>query len=472
MRRTQCGKRICTTQKQVYYGTFQFGFQEGKGQLGRKGIRPHRAQVIPDNADPTRTHLNRELVKMPSGVYGRDEAIVHRIKTAGIKRKITNDQVRVIRTVLSGTHEDMMSIAANGQLDDWCNDSLKWLQDTFGRENVVSVVLHMDEHTPHLHASIVPIVTGERRKARSKTTEESKRTYRKKVNAVRLCADDVLNRDKMVGYHDSYAEAMSKYGLKRGVRGSDARHITTAQYYRNIKRETERLQNCMKLLQSDVEEAQQLLQQTKSEISTEKLQAAKMEAKTALVSKIGSLLGSGKLKEVEQHNQKLCELVTDREQYIDELHGKMQRMEDSHTQQLGEMQQKHQTEVADLKSKHATEVSFLNDIFRKAKRWFPMLEAYLQIESLCKRIGFTAEQISVLLAGKALNFSGSLYSEKHRRKFNVENAEIKVFSDSTKPNQLFLCINRQPIVEWFKEQWNISKDRRTLNPKINKEEKI
>ena len=23
------------------------------------------------------------------------------------------------------------------------------LQDTFGRENVVSVVLHMDEHTPH-----------------------------------------------------------------------------------------------------------------------------------------------------------------------------------------------------------------------------------------------------------------------------------------------------------------------------------
>lgn len=95
--------------------------------------------MIPDNADPTRTHLNRELVKMPSGVYGRDEAIAHRIKTAGIKRKITNDQVRVIRTMLSGTHEDMMNIAANGQLDDWCNGSLKWLQDTFGKENVVSV---------------------------------------------------------------------------------------------------------------------------------------------------------------------------------------------------------------------------------------------------------------------------------------------------------------------------------------------
>lgn len=435
-------------------GHFSLDFKKAKGSSDARESDHIERKVIPDNAAPTRTHLNRELVKMPSGVYGRDEAIAHRIKTAGIKRKITNDQVRVIRTVLSGTHEDMMNIAEKGQLDNWCNDSLMWLQDTFGKENVVSVVLHMDEHTPHLHASIVPIVTGERRKAKNKTAEEGKRTYRKKANAVRLCTDDVLNRDKMIGYHDSYAQAISKYGLKRGIRGSDARHTTTAQYYRNIKRETDRLQNCMKLLQSDINEARQLLQKTKSEVNTEKLQAAKTEAKTAFVSKIGSLLGSGKLKEVEQANKKLCELVTDREQYIDELHEKMQRIEDSHERQLGEMQQKHQSEVEKLTSKHSSEVTTLNGIIRKAKRWFPMLEARLQMEILCQKIGFTAEHIGVLLTGKALNFSGSLYSEEHRRKFKVEDAEIKVFSDSTKPNQLFLHINRQPIVDWFKEQWN------------------
>ena len=125
-------------------------FKKAKGSSDARESDHIERKVIPDNADPTRTHLNRELVKMPSGVYGRDEAIAYRIKTAGIKRKITNDQVRVIRTVLSGTHEDMMNITEKGQLDDWCNDSLIWLQDTFGKENVVSVVLHMDEHTPHL----------------------------------------------------------------------------------------------------------------------------------------------------------------------------------------------------------------------------------------------------------------------------------------------------------------------------------
>lgn len=136
-------------------------------------------------------------------------------------------------------------------------------------------------------------------------------------------------------------------------------------------------------------------------------------------------------------------------------------MEDSHSQQLGEMQQIHQAEVVDLKSKHATEVSLLNDIVRKAKHWFPMLEARLQMEDLCRKIGFTVEQVGVLLTGKAVNISGSLYSEEYRRKFNVVNAEIKIFSDSTKPNQLFLYINRQPIVEWFKEQCNILK--KTVN---------
>lgn len=73
----------------------------------------------------------------------------------------------------------------------------------------------MDEHTPHIHATVVPIVTGERRKA-NKEQEDGKRSYRKKANTVRLCADDILTREKLVTYHDSYARVMEKYGLQRG----------------------------------------------------------------------------------------------------------------------------------------------------------------------------------------------------------------------------------------------------------------
>ena len=68
---------------------------------------------------------------------------------------------------------------ADGQLDGWCNDSLQWLSETYGERNLVSAVLHMDEKTPHIHATIVPIVTGERRKAKKKNRTGKRNTARR-----------------------------------------------------------------------------------------------------------------------------------------------------------------------------------------------------------------------------------------------------------------------------------------------------
>lgn len=222
-------------------GYFSLDFRKAKGASDSRISDHIERRVIAPNVNPTRTHLNRELVRMPEGIRERDDAIAARISSAGIRRKITHDQVRAIRVMLSGTHEDMMEIEKAGRLDDWCRDSMDWLYRTFGRENVVSAVLHMDEHTPHIHATLVPIVTGERRKAGQKKPQEGGRTYRKKANAARLCADDVLNRTRLIAYHDDYARVMVKYGLQRGIRGSEARHVSTAQYYRDLRRQTDEL---------------------------------------------------------------------------------------------------------------------------------------------------------------------------------------------------------------------------------------
>lgn len=190
--------------------------------------------ITPANADSRRTHLNRELVAFPDKVQNRTEAISHRIATAGIKRKIGDNQCRFIAVMLSGSPEQMKRLEAEGKLDDWCKDNLIWLRDTFGEQNLVSAVLHRDETTPHIHATIVPIVQGERRKAKQ-SEQDGKRKYRKKnPEMVRLCADDVMARDRLKHYQDTYARAMNKYGLQRGVDGSKAKHISTAQYYKNL----------------------------------------------------------------------------------------------------------------------------------------------------------------------------------------------------------------------------------------------
>ena len=354
--------------------------------------------------------------------------------------------------MLSGTHEDMERVQDEGRLNEWCDDNLQWLHRTFGRENTVSAVLHMDEHTPHIHATVVPIVTGERRKARKKQAA-GKRTYRKKANAVRLCADDLLTRERLVAYHDSYATAMAKYGLQRGVRGSEARHTTTAQYYRNLKRQTGELEANVQQLQNEQRQAERRLDEVRKEIKSDKLEAAKTEAKAALVAKVGSLLGSGKLKELEADNRTLQSEITARDESIELLQQQMERQQEEHSRQLMELQAKHRREMADKEAEHQKEVSFLKSIIQKAKKWFPLF-------------GFNERQTATLISGRPLFYEGELYSEEHRRKFTTERAGFQVVKDPKDKSKLALAINGQLIGEWFKEQFDrlFSSIRRTITP--------
>ena len=430
-------------------GYFTLDFKKAKGASNARMSDHIERRVIAPNVDSTRTHLNRELVELPEGVTVRDEAIAHRIKSAGIKRKITPDQVRAIRVMMSGTHEDMMKIQQDGRMNEWCNDSMEWLHKTFGRENTVSAVLHMDETTPHIHATIVPIVTGERRKAKQKQTE-GKRSYRKKADAARLCADDVLNRDKLIGYHDDYAKIMDKYGLQRGVRGSEARHVTTAQYYRDLKRQTGKLETGVQQLQEEREEAEKQLKQVKKEIGTQKLEAVKTEAKAALIAKVGSLLGSGEIKELKQENRQLYEEVTTRDESIEKLQTMVQEQQKQHRKELTEVQAKH-IEILNERDK---EISRLNRIIEKACKWFPYFMELLRIEKLCRLVGFNQELTDKLVKGEPIVCSGNLYSEEYRRKFTTEKAGFQVVKNPTDNTKLVLSINRQPISEWFKEQFN------------------
>ena len=422
-------------------------------------------KTMPKNADPTRTHLNRELVEFPDGVADRTKAISHRIRTADIKRKVTPDQVRAIRIVLSGTHEDMIRVQDEGRLNEWCDDNLQWLHRTFGKENTVSAVLHMDEHTPHIHATVVPIVTGERRKAR-KRQAEGKRTYRKKANAVRLCADDLLTREKLVAYHDSYAKVMAKYGLQRGIRGSEARHTTTAQYYRDLKRQTGELEANVQQLQTEQRQAERQLDEVRKEIKSEKLEATKTEAKTALVAKVGSLLGSGKLKELEADNRTLQGEVAARDESIELLQRQMQRQQEEHQRQLMELQAKHRRELSDKEAEHQKKVSFLKSIIQKAQKWFPLFQELVYMEKFCLKVGFNERQTATLISGKPLFYEGELYSEEHKRKFTTERAGFQVVKDPKDRSKLALAINGQLIGEWFREQFGrlFSSVKKTVEP--------
>ncbi len=408
--------------------------------------------IIPKNADPTRTHLNRKLIEYPEGVKDRSAAIQRRLEEAGLTRKIGSNQVRAIRINVSATPEDMERIEREGRLDEWCADNLKYFADTFGKENIVAAHLHLDEKTPHMHVTLVPIVKGERK--RKKREEQAKKRYRKKpTDTVRLCADDIMSRLKLKAYQDSYAVAMKKYGLQRGVDGSEARHVSTQQYYRDIKRQTEELKTEVVELQERKETAREELERAKKEIQTERLKGAATTAAANIAESVGSLFGSNKVKTLERENTALHRKVATHEETIEALQAEIQTIRADHSRQVLEMQQKHGREIADKDTRHKQEISFLKTVIARAAAWFPYFREMLRIENLCRLVGFDERQTATLVKGKPLEYAGELYSEEHGRKFTTERAGFQVLKDPTDGTKLVLAIDRKPIAEWFKEQF-------------------
>ena len=420
--------------------------------------------IVPKNIDPTRTHLNRELVKFPDGVDNRTAAIRHRLNTAGLKRKIGKNQVQAIRIVLSGTHEDMARMENEGRLSEWCDDSVAWLRETYGADNLVSAVLHMDEETPHIHATVVPIVQGERRK--QKKEENTKRRYRTKAPAPRLCADEVMSRADLIRYQDIYAGHMTKYGLKRGVRGSVAKHLSTHEYYCSLITQGEDIQASISTLLAreaearriieEAEQAKQELARIKAETKTVELKNSAAKTATAALNGINSLLGGNKVSRLESDNRQLHGEVTELKGSIEQLCTDMQKMRDSHTAEQLRASEQHQREVGNLRR-----------IIDKAKEWFPMLAEFLRIERLCRSVGLSEKHTEELLQGKVLVVTGKLRSEEYRRPFTVEKARLQVGREERDGKTVLdLLVDRVPIATWFKEKWERSVQR--LLPNSNR----
>ena len=388
--------------------------------------------IIPKNAAPTRTHLNRKLITYPDGIKDRSAAIQRRLEEAGLTRKIGNNQVRAIRINVSGTHEDMERIEKEGRLDEWCADNIRYFADLFGKENIVAAHLHRDEETPHIHVTLVPIVKGERK--RRKREEQAKKRYRKKpADTVRLCADDIMTQLKLKSYQDSYAVAMAKYGLQRGIDGSQARHKSTTQYYRDTQRLADSLKAEVVDLQQRKETAQEELKRAKKEVQTEKLKGAATTAATNIAESVGSFFGGGKMKALERRNDDLQDRIL-------ELEEEARQREQQQTKQI--------QEITDAYEQRHRKLSEFVDF---VKCYFPYVEKLMPtIKFLRDTLNFGDAVIRKLCTFKDVSIKGELYSCEFNQHFKAEKAVCSLKED--KEGKYNLHIDGVSHVSWFRRK--------------------
>ena len=265
-------------------------------------------------------------------------------------------------------------------------------------------------------------------------TGKSRKLNDEDMTAMQTLASDIL---------------MMERGQSKNVTGKE--HLERNDFIiEKQKAELQRIDAAKRHKEQQVELAEQELKQVKSEIRTDKLKSVATDAATAIASGVGSLFGSGKLKELEHSNVELHQEIAKRNKSIDDLKVQMQQMQEQHGKQIRNLQGVHNQEL-EAKDK---EISRLNTILEKAFNWFPLLKEMLRMEKLCYAIGFTKDMVNSLLTKKeAIRCNGKIYSEEHRRRFEIKNDIFKVEKSLADDNKLVLTINRKPIGEWFKEQW-------------------
>ena len=434
--------------------------EKAKGTDSRMSAHIERT-VHPKNADRTRTHLNRELVQFPEGVRNRTQAIAHRIETAGIRRKVSANQVKAIRILLTGSNRDMKQMEAEGRIEDWCNDSLKWIRETYGEQNLVSAVLHMDEKTPHIHATVIPIVTGERRKA-GQEEQNGKKKYRKKnPQDVRLCADDVMARHRLKHYQDTYAQAMNKYGLQRGVDGSLAKHISTMQYYKQWGEQQDSLQENIENLLGLEEEAMKKLKQVKGEINVQKMKGAAVNATTAIADGVSSLFGGSKVKRLEAENENLKRNIVNLQKQVQAEQREQTKMENRHSSEINRVDRSYRQKIAEYDNR-----------LELIDTYFPIVKELIPIAEQCREVGFTEELTRRIVSLQPVEFKGRLYSKEYKEKFRTEHSTATVERNPQEKGKFRLCIDGIPILDWFRKKFQEIKEKLGLNtPVENKQRK-
>ena len=145
--------------------------------------------------DKSRSHLNFHLLE-PERKY-RAEA-ERQIKDAGCRTR--SDSVRLVEALVTATPEFFKG-KKKAEIKTYFQEALDFIKEHQDPKTIISAVVHMDEKTPHMHLSFVPLTADGR-----------------------LCAKEIVgNKKKLTQWQDRFWEHMvKKYpDLERGESASE-----------------------------------------------------------------------------------------------------------------------------------------------------------------------------------------------------------------------------------------------------------
>lgn len=150
--------------------------------------------------------------------------------------KIRKNAVMAIEC-LSTASPEFFETASQETQKQFFADSLKFIEDKFGKENIVSAVIHRDESTPHLQTLVIPLKD-------------------EKLNAKSFVGGSKHELSKM---QTEYHQKVAKYGLTRGQLKSKSTHNTIKSFYSDVEETKKRINGHIKKQETEINYLKQVV---------------------------------------------------------------------------------------------------------------------------------------------------------------------------------------------------------------------
>lgn len=152
----------------------------GRSERDKKGLE--KVARSNENIDPTRTHLNYNIATHQE--LDQVEFIKKRTSEVHcLKRK----DVNVMCSWVVTAPKDV----AESEYNRFFKASYDFLEQKYGKENIVSAFVHMDEITPHMHFAFIPVVKD------------------KKKDRLKVSAKECVTRRDLRAFHDELSKHIS-----------------------------------------------------------------------------------------------------------------------------------------------------------------------------------------------------------------------------------------------------------------------
>lgn len=173
------------------------------GGIQSHNNREHEPKTNPD-VDMSRSEDNYDLISCDNYKRSIKEKLSNLVESS---RAVRKDAVVVCNFIVTSDNETMNALGADRQRE-FFQDSVKWFSDRYGADRVLNATVHMDETTPHLHIGVMPI------------TQDG-----------RLSAKAIFTKTEMKAIQTEFARDVGeKYGLERGVEGSERTHLSETRF--------------------------------------------------------------------------------------------------------------------------------------------------------------------------------------------------------------------------------------------------